>query len=214
MNLLSFIFPITYKTYKSKYNGEIKLKEVLGQKGIYVDNFPQSGDFMERMWKRVVWTVKERMPDVENCLLLGVGGGTFIKILKSRFPNAKILGVDIDPVMIHIAKKHFQIDAYKDVKLVVSDAFDWVERQGKREKYNLIVIDVFIGRKNMLISERVKFLRIIKKMLAKSGLVVLNTDYKEKEEKEIRQFIKNCQKVFSTVSANMKYSQNSILLLS
>lgn len=214
MNILSFFFPITHATFKSKYNGEIKLKEVLGQKGIYVDDFPQSGVFMERMWRNVIANVINKMSNVKNCLLLGVGGGTAIKILKKYYPKAQVTGVDIDKVMIDIAKKHFQVESYEGVKLKVADAFLYVEKNYQSKKFDLIIVDLFIGRKNILLSRAQAFISQLKKMLDKDGLLVVNTDYKKGQHQEIEKFVTKCKKVFDNVEASMKFSQNSILFLS
>lgn len=78
-------------------------------------------------------------------LLLGVGGGAVIQLF-SRFNNAKhdlkIVGVEIDPNHLQVAKKYFKVDG-KVCELHLYDAVDWVD-QYSGDQFDLIIDDLFI----------------------------------------------------------------------
>lgn len=54
-----------------------------------------------------------------------------------------ITGVELDGRVIDFAKKYFEIEKYANLKIVQADAFEYV--QHCNEKYDLIVIDLFVG---------------------------------------------------------------------
>ncbi|MFZ2202515.1 MAG: methyltransferase domain-containing protein, partial [Microgenomates group bacterium] len=79
----------------------------------------------------------------ESILLLGLGGGSVIKYLRRRYPRARLTAVEIDPVMIEIARKHFQIDSVKNLKIVNQDAVAFIKKA--KEHYSLILVDCYQG---------------------------------------------------------------------
>ncbi len=71
-------------------------------------------------------------------LILGFGGGSVSRIIKSLAPWIKVLGVDIDKEVLHVARKFF--DAKADYLLV--DKFDsFIEYV--RMKFKVVFVDVF-----------------------------------------------------------------------
>ena len=76
--------------------------------------------------------------------MLGLGGGTIIKLLEKKYPQAKITTLEIDPTMIDIAQKHFDIKNSKNLKIIKADAFKWLGEKTK-QKYDLILVDIFKG---------------------------------------------------------------------
>nr|WP_010131347.1 class I SAM-dependent methyltransferase [Microbulbifer agarilyticus] len=56
---------------------------------------------------------------VKRVLLLGVGGGALIRLLQTYCSPSQILGVDIDPVHLSVARRFFGVG---DVELVCADA--------------------------------------------------------------------------------------------
>ena len=73
-------------------------------------------------------------------LVLGVGGGTIVHLLKLFFPQSTLVCVELDPQHIQIAKRYFKIPQ-KNVELIQGDAYQYL-RDGK-EKFDWIIDDVF-----------------------------------------------------------------------
>ena len=82
---------------KSKYNGSLKVIRAIGL-GTYIqaENLTQSGGIIESMWRSTLRTVHRSLFTVHNVLILGLGGGTIVKLIHKNWPNAKITGIDID----------------------------------------------------------------------------------------------------------------------
>jgi len=82
--------------------------------------------------------------EIRKVLLLGLGAGSVVDLLVNKH-NLKcaITGVELDATVIDFAQKYFDIEKYKSLKIVQGDAFEFV--QNCNEKYDLIVVDLFVG---------------------------------------------------------------------
>jgi SAM-dependent methyltransferase len=75
-------------------------------------------------------------------LLLGLGGGSVARIVRELAPRARITGVEIDPAVVTLARRHLGLDAL-DVDVVVSDAGAYLARC--RAHFDAVIEDVFVG---------------------------------------------------------------------
>lgn len=201
MNLLSYFFPQTIlKTY-SPYNREIRVNLESGRYKLLVNGSRQSGAYIEKLWKHAFQAFSHKRWDLlrlnakgptflkilpESTLVLGVGGGTVIRLLSSLYPNTKIIGVDIDQAIIDIGNTYFRLDELSQLHIVCCDAQQYV-RRAKKNTFDLVVVDLFSGRDipDFVFSE--EFLRTIKKILRPNGAVLINylreLEYEEKSER-------------------------------
>ncbi len=108
-------------------------------------------------------------------LLLGLGGGSVARVLRALAPEARIVGVEIDPGVVAAARAHLGLDAL-GVEVVVGDAI--AALGAGRSRFDLIVEDVFVGpvrtvRKPSGFPE--PLLGLARRRLAPGGLIVCNT---------------------------------------
>ena len=111
---------------------------------------------------------------MDHILLLGVAGGSVIKTLVDEIEyKGKITGVEIDPDMIQIANQYFELDKIKQLEIVIDDAFEFVLKS--KEKYDLIIIDIFedIKMPNFLFESF--FSGHVCSLLKSRGFVLFNT---------------------------------------
>jgi len=80
-------------------------------------------------------------PALRRVLILGVGGGVVIKQFNELFPAVDIVGVELDPMHIKIAKKWFEISK-EDATLIQADAQQWMYAYDG-PKFDLIIDDLF-----------------------------------------------------------------------
>ena len=76
-------------------------------------------------------------------LLLGLGGGSVARIVRSLAPEAIVVGVEFDPEVVRQARAHFALDEL-DLEICIDDALAVLRREKRR--FDLVVEDVFIGR--------------------------------------------------------------------
>lgn len=172
----------------SKYNGHLRVVKTFGL-GTYIQSggLTQTGGVVESIWKSTLKKIRKN--DISKILILGLGGGTLAKLLKRIYPLAKITGIEIDPIMIELGNKYFDLSSY-DVDVKIMDASKF-----KIGSYDLIIVDLYNGDKYPEKFETVSFLKSLKK----SKLVIFNRlYYGEKKEKAIK-FELKLKKVFGRV---------------
>ena len=193
-----FLFPRTVYKTKSKISGEIVVKEQLGDYTLHVQGLIQSGGIIKGIWKKPLRFAQGKL-SVSNCLILGLGGGTVVQLIKNRWPEAKIIGVEIDPEIIKIGRKFFGLGEIKNLEIIKANAFKWVDGHfndlNHQSKFDLIIIDLYLGKEFPKEVESEEFLKNLKKLLAKKGLVIFNW-LKGKSEKQFEEKIK---KIFPAI---------------
>uniref|UniRef100_A0A914C575 Spermine synthase n=1 Tax=Acrobeloides nanus TaxID=290746 RepID=A0A914C575_9BILA len=75
--------------------------------------------------------------------VLGLGGGLLTKFLYDKFPKSKVTTVEIDPEMVPIAQKFFNLPEENErLRLVVDDAIVFLKNSAGIEKFDAIFCDV------------------------------------------------------------------------
>lgn len=212
MNIFPFFSPKILGNFDSKINGKINIVESRGNKIIYVRGAEQSGGTIPGMWQKALSKLKTRNLKPETCLLLGLGGGDVVRIIRKIYPDMKITAVDIDPVMIKIAKVYYKILNSRTLKIVKNDALYYLLINKK--KFDLIIVDLFIGFKNPDKFRTTDFLLKLKKSLNPNGIVIYNSQYSAENSWEFENFFKTCVAVFNRCEIIVSYPFSRILQLS
>jgi spermidine synthase len=80
---------------------------------------------------------------VRRALMLGVGGGAAIRLLRRHLRPACVVGVDIDRIHLTVARRFFGVRG-GGAELHCADAVEWLTRYAGRP-FDLIVDDLFGG---------------------------------------------------------------------
>lgn len=102
--------------------------------------------------------------------MIGLGGGSFADFLADTFPHWKIKVVEIDPVVIRLARKYFPI--HKRIEIIQDDGRVFL--QNAREKYDIIIMDAFGEHFIPPDLYTLEFFQLLKSSLAKNGLALMN----------------------------------------
>ncbi len=182
--LLSYLYPITLFKAQSNISKSLEVNLSGGELVLDSKNANYSYGSLQRVLriglKRIGFS---KILKMDNILVLGVAGGSVIKTLTDEIGfKSKITGVEIDKDIITIANRFFKLDQIQNLQLVIDDAFEFVLKS--REKYDLIIIDIFQDTKmpNFLyedfFKDRILFL------LKEKGFVLFNTMILNKEAEE------------------------------
>jgi spermidine synthase len=155
-------------------------------------------DVEERIWGRLAQSAKGK---VQNCLILGLGGGTVAHLLTKKLGPIPIDGVEIDPLMVEVGKKFFDLDKLPNLNIITADAVDLISRQQFSnltiQQYDLIIVDLYCGPKYPTGAESLAFFTGLKRLTHPSGVIVFNrisgkcdADVEEKLRKTFGQFEK------------------------
>lgn len=185
---------------KSKYNGKISVvRSVAFGTYIQVNNLTQSGGMVREIWGETLKKIYNLKFTINNCLILGLGGGSAALAVRKYWPQAKITGVDIDKTMIELGKKYLGL---KDIDIVIADAADFLKLKTSTLKpviYNLIIVDTYVGDEFPEKFESEKFLRLISRLLTVNGVAVFNRLYYEGKRSAAVKFGNKLEKVFAKV---------------
>ena len=199
MHWFTYIIPKTILKTGSSYNRDIRVVEESGEYKLLVNGSTETGPYIKKL---LIYAFKKfnisKEKNVNTILVLGVAGGTIIHMFHTLYPHAQITGVDIDAVMLSLGKKYFGLSDIPQLSLIVADAKDFVQRS-KKNSYDCIVIDLFIGREIPAFESSVEFLTSLKSLLSPHGFVFIN--YLKELEYGLKpsRMTKTLQKIFSTV---------------
>ena len=181
--VLSFLLPIKIHQKKSVYSKNLEVTWNNGHLVLDSENTNYSFGSLQRVLKKgLKYIGYERIQNFNSILVLGVAGGSVIETLKKEVKfEGKITGVEIDADVIELATKYFGLGNYKNVSIVNDDAFEFVLKT--KEKYDLIVIDIFqdTTMPNFLFEDF--FVNRINFLLNVNGFILFNTmvlDYQER----------------------------------
>jgi spermidine synthase len=186
---------------ESKYNGHLKVSRSLGL-GTYIqaEGLTQSGGIVEAIWKQTITKVNRSPFTVHRSLILGLGGGTVAKLIKKNWPEAKIIGVDIDPIMVEIGKKYLDLDQAKvDIKITDALKFLTVHRSLFTDHFDLIIVDLYQGDKFPEKFETENYIHLVRSLLSRSGIAVFNRLYYGEKRPQAVKFGNKLKKIFSNV---------------
>ncbi len=203
MNFLSFLFPQVIEDINSPINGEIKVIQQYGSIHISVSGLSQSGGLVKNLWESGIKKIHNSKFIIHNSLVLGVGGGTVIKLLNKYYPAAKIVGIEIDPLMIELGKKYFQHNELKNVDIIISDAINWVNKkyhESNHSTFDLILVDLYIGKQMPQGLSDKKFLEKLKALLNANGAIIFNRLRNRENKQEIEEFINRLINIFPSVT--------------
>ena len=207
--LISHIYPIT-KTIISQFSGTLEITTKNGKKHLNTKNANYSYGALQMILK--FGLDKIDLKKVNSVLLLGLGGGSVIQTLRDDFKYQKhITAVDIDPVIIDIAKTEFDIQDSKDLKIICQDALEYVSQN--TTLFDLIIIDLFIDIKMPKQFLELSFWEDIIKSKSSNGIILFNGSLEKEKSKDLRKvitFLKS--KVYKVDVYNKINNVNTIII--
>ncbi len=185
MNWLAYFLPVEVARFSSRYNRDIRLLRTNGKYKILVNGSPQSGAYIEKLWRTAFRAFRLQPAAVhKKILVLGVAGGTVIHLLREFYPQSLIVGVDIDALMINIGKKYFGLGKLNRLKLVRSEAQQFIAQAiKKKDRFDLIIVDLSFGQDIPGFVISLAFLQHLERLLPSGGELVINY-LREKEYQE------------------------------
>ena len=126
---------------------------------------------------------REPKKEVENILMIGLGGGSIPRFIRKYFPYTRIDVVDIDPLIVDIARKYFFVRQEDGLKIYIEDGRKFIETV--RKTYDIVILDAF-GEDNEIPSQltSIEFLRRVKSHLSPKGILITNLIINDKKKYE------------------------------
>lgn len=184
----------------SPFNGKIKVVRTLEGVRITVEGVSQSGWLVKKVWDSALKKIKKKKGAVGEVLVLGLGGGSVARLVNKYWPNAEIIGVDIDPVMVELGKKYLGLGEVNNLKIVIEDAQSWVNGAWKKRLFDLILVDIYRGARIPEKFTTSGFIKRINGILKHGGIAAFNHLYSGTEKKEADSLGKKLHKIFPALT--------------
>jgi spermidine synthase len=171
------------------------------------DNSFQSGMYLDRPFEtRFEYSDYFHLglaynPDARNVLFIGVGGGSSLKRLWRDFPQLRIDAVEIDPVVVDVAHRYFELpEGDPRLEIEVGDGRRFLDRAGDR-RWDVIAIDAYYSDSIPFHLTTHEFMQLVREHLAPGGVVVSNVigSIEGPTSQLFRAFYRTYRSVFPTV---------------
>lgn len=171
--LLSYLWPVRVERVHGR-RGPLDLVWQNGRLVIDSANANQSYGSLQDVWRRVLRMVRMQERHVTRVLLLGLGGGGLVHLLRTELGiAAPITAIDDDPAMVHLALHRFGLNGTKELELITADAF--ITLPALQPAFDLIVVDLFHDDRIPDGSYATSTMLRLHELLSADGLLLVNT---------------------------------------
>ena len=144
--------------------------------GVFHSQFNPSRAITGGIWDLLMLPALFYPPEsIQRILVLGVGGGAVIHQLQRYIHPKKIIGVELNPVHIMVAKQYFSVSTDL-AKLVEADAIKWVDEYSG-PPFDMIIDDLFgeqDGEPVRAVKANKAWFEKLNSLLSNDGLLVMN----------------------------------------
>ncbi len=100
---------------------------------------PSQGHFEYTEYFQMPWLWNTQLTSV---LIIGLGGGSTQRAFERYYPDVSVQSVEIDPIVVQIAKSYFGFAESERQKIAVEDGRMFLRRSQAR--YDLIILDAYV----------------------------------------------------------------------
>lgn len=200
-SLLRYIHPHLLVTkVTSQYSGPISVISEFGQLRIWAGGIPQTGGIVDLILRKHL----KYYANTQRILLLGLGGGGILKYFRRQFPKSQITAVEIDPIMVDLARTYFDID-HLDVTVHVAEAKDFICKSTPAQ-YDAILVDCYLGKQIPESLQSIEFLTQIHTILSPTGVATFNRLNDQSNQSSNELFLTHLNKIFPFTDTTPNYS--------
>lgn len=172
--------PVELNTYDSPYNHLIVLKdlEVISFKrlenGAIISAIDLGNPALQVIpYTRYLFAPALFYPAPMRVLSLGLGAGAINRLFTKIYPDALLVSVEIDPMILKVAVKHTGFAESQNNKVVIRDARVFLRRDNR--KWDWIILDAFVKRSQVPPHlTTLEFYNLIADCLTDEGILVSN----------------------------------------
>jgi spermidine synthase len=112
----------------------------------------------------------------EQCLLLGLGGGSLARHLLYHFPDCRLVAVEYRKDVVKVARSHFGLPLDKRLKVILDDGGQYVRRRLEtlRGFFSLLFVDIFDHDGMSPSLSNIAFFDACRALLKNDGMLMVN----------------------------------------
>lgn len=209
---ISYLLPWPVERRTSEFNPDLRVVIARGKHqllcGDAIYSFDVHYDNFANIFERINW---ERI-ELQQGLLLGLGLASIPVILEEKHHlMARYTAVDIDPVVIDLAKKYALPYLQSPVEVHLGDAAEFIKTC--EQKFDFIFIDLFVELDVPMKFMHHDFLGRLANMLRPGGVILQNcVGFDEQEEKHTTIYFEQLFKKHFTHAKLIPIAGNMMLL--
>lgn len=171
--LLSFVKDVPIAAVTSTKNPTLEVTLERGRLRLHAGDANYSYGTLQTIFTDVFAQFEVHSHPMQRALVLGLGAGGVVRLIRKGHPKCHIIGVEWDEQVVAIARKYFELAADNDLEIVQHDAVQYlVDYDGP--PFDLIVVDLFYEHLVPAAAETDAFLQALDKHLAPGGLLLNN----------------------------------------
>jgi predicted O-methyltransferase YrrM len=172
--LLSYLRPQELDRRRTEHNPLLRVVEVQGRRRLDAVSVNYSRGSLERVLAETFDRLELDRRDLRSVLLLGFGAGSAVVLLRqSHGAGVRFTAVEIDPVVIELARRWFQHARDPGIEFVCRGAREHVEVAAG--EHDLVLVDAFVDERIPAELQEPGFARGLARCIAPGGLLVFNT---------------------------------------
>jgi spermidine synthase len=137
---------------------------------------PGDPDHIELAYVRAMPVGLAYAPAASRMLIIGLGGGSLPSLLRRRLPGLRLDVVELDPVVVEVARSHFGVREDAGLRIHVGDGRAFVERAvgHSDERWDVIALDAYDARSVPRRLSTLEFFRAVRGALTPGGVAMAN----------------------------------------
>ncbi len=145
--------------------------------GVFHSQYSPARPWTHGVWDLLMLPALFHSPgEIQRVLVLGVGGGAVIRLLQSHIRPREIIGIDLNPVHLSVARRFFGVRT-SSAELIPADACHWLANY-RGPPFDLIIEDLFgdaDGQPRRAVPLDAGWCALLKRHLSRRGTLVVNT---------------------------------------
>ena len=194
--IFSYIFDVPLERRTSPLSGELTVSIHKGQYKLSTQEAIYSFGNRYSSFSTAFKALDTNNKPIESVLVLGFGLGSVVDLLKKNTTIQSIIALDVDPVVIDLAKKYLNSATHQKIEFLCADATEFMQQ--RKEKFDLVIFDVFVGDKTPLQFMQQACLVQLKSLVKSKGMLLYSKlEDSQHQKMENNQFSSKFSEVYS-----------------
>lgn len=195
--LLSWLYPIQLEKVQGELGHQLEINAHNGKLVLDTATVNYSYGSLQEVFDQAFKKTGLYERELHSVLIPGFGSGCVSQLLHEKCdPDIEVVGIEADREVIRLAKKYFPEANSSHVKIIHSDAAEYV--RNVPGNFDLVVVDVFVNNQVPLACQSVDFFADVKSHLNMQGKIYVNKMFTGNEDADAQLEV-NLRTVFRDV---------------
>jgi spermidine synthase len=169
----SYFVPVVVETRKGAITDTLEVRLYNGRYTLDASKVNYSFGCLHEVFERAFESIHLGSYNFKNVLILGMGAGSVMSILTKTYKiTCPVTAVEKDIAVIDLGNKYFNMSRYTNLKLINSDACEFMKQS--IERFDLVVIDLFVEDQVPEIFASESFLGFLRNRASANSIVIYN----------------------------------------